>query len=136
MGYFEARQSVAAELIRMARRRAGLSQEALARASGIRQPLISRYESGQVQPTLPTLQRLIGAAGGRLTIELDGLRRLDTQRGTTEEESRGIDAAFIRMLEDVPPAVRRQHDAARRRWAETLRSGVVTDEPAFPSRGG
>lgn len=128
----EVRVSMAGQLIRMARRRTGVSQETLARASGIRQPLISRYEAGQVQPSLPTLQRLVRAAGGHLSVDLDGLRCLDTQRVPTEEETRGIERAFIRMLEDQPLEVRRMHDVARRQWGKTLREFVDTGRPAFP----
>jgi transcriptional regulator with XRE-family HTH domain len=126
-----AEERLAGELIRNARRRAGLSQAALAAASGIVQPLISRYESGQVQPTVPTLERLILAAGGRLTIALDltpsaerhgrALQRVPTQRGPTEAESRGMDAAFVRLLENQPPAVRAKHDKARHQWITKLR---------------
>lgn len=129
-----AKEWVAGELIRSARRRAGLSQAALAAASGIVQPLISRYESGQVQPTLPTLERLISAAGGRLRIAVDAPRPVATHRGPTDEESRGMDAAFVRLLENQPPAVRAKHDKARHQWVRKLRGTVVSDEPAFASK--
>jgi transcriptional regulator with XRE-family HTH domain len=129
-------ESVAGHLVRMARERAGMSQGQLAKASGVAQPLISRYEAGWVQPSLPTLQRLIRGAGAALTIGFDGWRLVDTRRGPTEEESRGLDAAFLRMLKDQPPPIRRQQDAARRRWTRSLRRYVVTDRPAFPQRPG
>jgi transcriptional regulator with XRE-family HTH domain len=138
-----AKEWVAGELIRSARRRAGLSQAALAAASGIVQPLISRYESGQVQPTLPTLERLISAAGGRLRIAVDATpptgqggapRPVATHRGPTDEESRGMDAAFVRLLENQPPAVRAKHDKARHQWVRKLRGTVVSDEPAFAGK--
>jgi transcriptional regulator with XRE-family HTH domain len=132
----EAWESVAAHLIRMARERAAISQGELSRRSGIAQALISRYESGKVQPTLPTLKRLIEGAGGVLTLELDGRRLIDTRRMPTEEEAQGIERAFVRMLEEQPSKIRRQHDAARRRWGKTLREFADTGRAAFPRYSG
>ena len=62
----------AGSLLRQARRRAGLSQAELATQAGVTQSVISAYESGQRQPSIPALARLIDAAGFDLTI---GLRR-------------------------------------------------------------
>jgi transcriptional regulator with XRE-family HTH domain len=44
-----------------ARRRAGLSQRALAARTGVAQPTIARIERGRDDPRLGTLQRLLGA---------------------------------------------------------------------------
>jgi predicted nucleotidyltransferase/DNA-binding XRE family transcriptional regulator len=60
----------AGELLREARRRAGLSQTELARRAGVAQSVISAYESGRRQPALPTLLALIKAAGLDLHMEL------------------------------------------------------------------
>ena len=49
-----------------------LSQEELARRSGVRQPEISRIERGQANPTQETLMRLASALGGVLTITPTG----------------------------------------------------------------
>lgn len=46
------------EIIREARKRAGLTQDQLATALGVKQSLISKYESGKVSPTLEQLQRI------------------------------------------------------------------------------
>ena len=59
-------------LLRQARTRAGLSQVELATQAGTTQSVISAYESGQRQPSVPALARLIEAAGFELTL---GLRR-------------------------------------------------------------
>jgi uncharacterized protein len=56
----------AAALLRQARQRAGLSQVELAANAGVTQSVISAYESGQRQPSLPTLAALIEAAGFEL----------------------------------------------------------------------
>jgi uncharacterized protein len=55
-------------LIAAARRRAGLTQAALAERAGTSQPVISAYEHGRRDPTFHTLQRLIEAAGERLQV--------------------------------------------------------------------
>lgn len=54
-----------------ARIRAGLTQAELARKMGTTQPVVARMESGRVQPSLKTLQRLASATGSRLMIRFD-----------------------------------------------------------------
>lgn len=49
--------------IRTLRRRAGLTQAALAQAAGTSQPTIAAYEGGGRSPTLRTLEQLAAAAG-------------------------------------------------------------------------
>jgi transcriptional regulator with XRE-family HTH domain len=53
----------AAETIRTARTRAGISQSALATRAGISQSTVSRIESDDLDPTWTTMQSLLGAAG-------------------------------------------------------------------------
>jgi hypothetical protein len=62
----------AGALLREARQRASLSQAELAARAGVTQSVISAYESGHRQPSLPTLGTLIDAAGYEL---VTGLRR-------------------------------------------------------------
>lgn len=57
----------AAVLLREARRRAGVSQVELGRRAGVTQSVVSAYESGKRQPSVPTLARLVAATG----LELD-----------------------------------------------------------------
>ena len=64
--------AIAGVLLRQARKRAGLSQVDLAARAGVTQSVISAYESGQRQPSIPALARLVDATGFELTI---GLRR-------------------------------------------------------------
>lgn len=61
----------AADLIRAARVRAGLSLRGLARRSGTSHATLSRYEHGAVQPSLPTLQRIVRACGLELRLRLE-----------------------------------------------------------------
>lgn len=48
--------------VAQARRAAGLTQRGLAQRSGVAQPHIARIESGKVDPTAETLERLLRAA--------------------------------------------------------------------------
>jgi len=59
-----------AELLRIARRRHGLSQATLAARAGTSQPVISAYEHGRRDPTTRTLRRLVAASGERLELRL------------------------------------------------------------------
>jgi len=69
---------VAPALLRSARSRSGLTQTAFADLIGVAQPTLSAYESGRRQPTLPTLMRLLAAAGYELRMEI-------TERDTHDE---------------------------------------------------
>lgn len=57
----------ARDLIRMARRRAGLSQRELGERLGRPQPTIARWESGAQQPTLAAVRDAVRACGLELT---------------------------------------------------------------------
>jgi transcriptional regulator with XRE-family HTH domain len=59
----------AAEILRTARRDAGLSQAELAARAGTSQATVSAYESGRKEPSLSTLSRLLDVTGTRLTVE-------------------------------------------------------------------
>ena len=58
----------AAALIRQARNRTGISQEALARRARTSQKQISRIENGEVSPSVSTLSRLLAAMGEQLEL--------------------------------------------------------------------
>jgi transcriptional regulator with XRE-family HTH domain len=62
----------AARLLRYSRRRAGLTQRDLARATGVAQPAIARIERGAVSPSIDTLERLLAATG----VTLEAMPRL------------------------------------------------------------
>jgi predicted nucleotidyltransferase/DNA-binding XRE family transcriptional regulator len=59
-----------AEVLRDARQRSHLSQTDLARRAGVAQSVISAYESGRREPSVPTLARLIAATGHDLVLSL------------------------------------------------------------------
>ena len=77
--------------LRDARRRAGLSQAALAERTGTSQATISAYESGRKQPSVDTLSRLLAAMDQRLTV----------QPGRAAEPSREQLRRSGRVLADV-----------------------------------
>ena len=79
-----------AGLIRMARRDAGLSQQALAETAGIGQSAVSRYERGLQLPSIPTLRALLAAAGKQLKAELEPLDA-DVKRAIDEISEQPID---------------------------------------------
>ena len=58
------------DLLREARLRAGLTQAQLAERAGTARSQISRYERGDVLPSLETLRRLIRACGLELGFRL------------------------------------------------------------------
>lgn len=60
----------AATLLREARLRASLSQSELARRAGVAQSVISVYETGRRQPSLPTLSALVAATGTSIDLGL------------------------------------------------------------------
>ncbi|MGI8535763.1 MAG: helix-turn-helix domain-containing protein [Mycobacteriales bacterium] len=58
----------AADTLRAARRRAELSQRALALAAGVPPAAVAAYESGNRQPSARMLARLVRASGAHLGI--------------------------------------------------------------------
>lgn len=60
----------AAQLIREARVRAGLTQQQLAERLGTSQSVVARWESGKVRPSLENLDRVVRAAGLELRLGL------------------------------------------------------------------
>ena len=79
-------------MLRMARRRAQLSQRELSRRAGIPQATISRIENRVVSPTLDTLEPLIRACGMRI--------------GPVERRGEGVDRSQIRERLRLSPAER------------------------------
>ena len=65
--------STSAALLQLARLRSGLSQKKLADRVGVSATMISAYERDLRQPTIPTLVRLLEAAGFELRMHLEPL---------------------------------------------------------------
>jgi transcriptional regulator with XRE-family HTH domain len=62
--------SPAAGLLQLARLKSGLSQGRLAELAGVPATMVSAYERDKRQPTMPTLLRLLRAAGFDLSLHL------------------------------------------------------------------
>ncbi len=59
------------DLIREARRRAGLTQRQLAELAGTTQSAIARLESGRTSPSFDTVRRMMRLCGFNLLVALD-----------------------------------------------------------------
>jgi transcriptional regulator with XRE-family HTH domain len=84
----------------LARRRAGLSQRALAAATGVSPSTIARIEKGRVEPTLALLTSLVEACGLELRTSLVTPRLPVRQRPPLSVEDRlrendGLAALFL-----------------------------------------
>lgn len=97
----------AARLLRYARRRAGLTQRALAGVAGVPQPAVARIESGSISPRVETLERLLRAAGRTLESEV--------------VIGDGVDRSQIRELLRLTPGERLRLAAADARAMDRLR---------------
>lgn len=94
----------ASALVKEARARAGLTQRQLAARAGVRQPVIAAYEAGKRQPSLPTLRRLLHAAGFELDTALRPVRR------GPDPERAGRVLPMVLELADALPRRRRPPD--------------------------
>jgi len=59
---------ISGDLVRVARRRAGISQAELARRVGTPRSAIGRWERGEVAPSLERLRELVRGCGFELTL--------------------------------------------------------------------
>lgn len=115
------------ELIREARKRAGLSQQELAERLGTTQSVIARWETGARSPTLDALRRAVRACGFTLNVGVgvpdpdhELLVRGNLALSPTERLDRIVDQ--LAGLEDLVGQARRSGGASERRKAKTKRS--------------
>lgn len=94
MSVYDEMPSPGAGLLRYARLKAGLSQSELAERAGVPRTMVSAYERDRRQATLPTLMRLLKAAGFELRMQLapyedhdDVLRELEQHRPSEERQA-------------------------------------------------
>jgi transcriptional regulator with XRE-family HTH domain len=106
----------AAELVREARRRHGLTQGALARRARTDQRQISRIETGRVSPSTDMLARLLEAMGERLT--------LGSEPGPTDNRS---DAELATDYRQLSPSERVAQTVALSRTLTTIAAGRRRD---------
>ena len=117
----------AAEVLRQARARAGLSQRELARRAGTAQSVIARIERGQTSPTWATLQRLLAAAGTSSAPASDLLADVSHMLSLTPEQR----LAGVRNLSAFFAAARRIDSAAGKRVSEGPVSIPIDPERIF-----
>src|SRR5689334_16388517 len=82
---------VGGELVREARKRAGLSQGELAERAATTQSAIARLESGRSTPSLETVERLMRLCGFQLIVELapyddSDIRQAEALNGLTPDQ--------------------------------------------------
>jgi transcriptional regulator with XRE-family HTH domain len=82
---------VGGELVREARKRAGLTQRQLADRASTTQSAIARLEAGRSAPSLEAVERLLRLCGFQLIVELapyddSDVRQAATLAGSTPEE--------------------------------------------------
>lgn len=97
----------AVNLVKTARVRAGLTQEELARMSGVDQAMIARIERDRAKPRIDTVMRLLRACGFRLE--------------AVPREGIGIDRTTIRQMLALTPSQRLQVATKEARNLERLR---------------
>lgn len=64
---------ISGQLLREARRRAGLTQRTVAGRAGVTQPTVARIERGEIEPSLERLLGLVRACGLDLDIRVTDL---------------------------------------------------------------
>ena len=97
-------------LVRQARRKAGLSQRALARRARVPQPTIAAIETGRQDPRYGTLSRLLRASG----YEVDIVPRLGT----------GVDRTLIRSVLRMPVEERLRSLTQEAKFVRTLQKAA------------
>ena len=97
-------RSTAAALVRLARMKAGLSQEDLALRAGVARSMISAYERDRRQPTIATLLRVLRAAGFDLRLHLEPYVWADDADREREQRAEWSDEALA------------AHEAQLQRW--------------------
>ena len=113
----------AAELIRSARERAGLSQRELAARAGVAAARISEYETGKKDPTFAMIDRIVAAAGA-----LIGLVSESAVAGRPERLRRLAAAAVDRSMRIEGKQVRGERSVADLR-PETLLGRIASHRP-------
>ncbi len=91
--YSMATPPATASLLREARKRAGLSQRALAERAHTAQSVVGRIEAGLSSPSIDTLARLLDGAGFDLKLELAPKERRDP---IIELYKRDVDRTLLR----------------------------------------
>ncbi|GAA1537649.1 helix-turn-helix transcriptional regulator [Nocardioides humi] len=99
----------AANLLKDARIRTGLTQQQVADAAGVPRSTIARIETGRMQPTIPTLDTILISIGLELRLRLevfdDHDRVLDRRAAAYPARQAEIDAGLDAFVEKYRPAI-------------------------------
>lgn len=93
-------QHLAGNLLRLARRRSGISQRQLAEAAGVPQSTVARIETYRQQPTLPLLARLFAAADLELRTRLEEYDDHDDVLDARRAKTTAAERAQVRAAQD------------------------------------
>jgi transcriptional regulator with XRE-family HTH domain len=93
----------AAALLKMARKRAGLTQRELAQRTGLPQTSIARIETGRTDPRLGTLARLLAGCGETATIGAAGTPGGLAALGLSDRAERYLAEMTRRIVEGFGP---------------------------------
>ena len=112
MGKYDVAPTVAAGLIRLARSKAQLTQQELASRAGVTQQTVSAYETGRMDPTLSSLERMIAAAGLEMRIQLQ----------SRDDHDGSLEAYMETLPVDIKVEIeRRQRDRVERAKLKRVR---------------
>ena len=100
------------DLVREARRRAGLTQRELAERAGTTQSAIARVEAGRTSPSFDLVLRLVRACGFRLDVSLDPYD--DSDLAQAEDLLRRPVEQRLAHLTDVVARMEKLRSGARR----------------------
>jgi hypothetical protein len=122
----------AADLLRTARARSGLSQRSVARRAGTAQSVLARIELGETNPTVATLNRLLLAAGFEPVVSL----RAPGGEGEARELSESVRGHFADSGVRGIASVYLFGSAARGRMhrESDVDVAVLLDRSVYPSR--
>ncbi len=109
----EAREMEAREIVKSARKLAGLSQRRLAQRMGTKQPVVARWESGTRSPDYDSVVRAVRACGYDLLVTMP--------RFDVEEELRLQEWSRLSPMERL---ARNRRMLKMERWASTARRVV------------
>lgn len=105
-------EMVPGALLKLARRKKGLSQRELAQLAGVRQPTIAEIESGRRQPSWPLLCKILAAADLEPRVLL----------APYDDHDDVLDATTARLTPDQ----RQQRDQAMDTFLAVARAGLPT----------
>jgi transcriptional regulator with XRE-family HTH domain len=108
------------DIVRIARQRAGLTQQQLADRSGHPRETIARWETGSREPSLASLQKLVEATDLDLVIHL---ARRDVSLGEAVEDQ--LELSPIQRLDRLLPTVSRDDTIRALRWLAATRTPVI-----------